>query len=210
MVAKLKESYGHLFEDALINEIAQVGTYKEVLEGDKLIDFDDYIKTMPLLLHGAIKIMREDYDGGELLLYYLEKGDICSISMTCCMGNKKSEIKAVAEVNSIMIMLPVNKLEGWAGKYRSWRRFLFNSYNNRINELFTTIDSIAFNKMDERLINYLKEKARINEKDIVQNTHQEIAYDLHTSRVVISRLLKKLEQLGKIKLHRNHLKIIKL
>lgn len=210
MIQELKQSYGHLFEDELINEIAQVGTYKEVSAGDKLMDFGDYIKAMPILLSGALKVMREDYDGGELLLYYLEKGDTCSISMTCCMGDKKSEVRAMAELDSVMIMLPVDKLEGWAGKYRSWRRFLFASYNNRINELFQTVDSIAFDKMDERIVQYLKEKVRISNDNIIRNTHQEIAYDLHTSRVVVSRLLKKLEQLGYIELHRNYLKVLNL
>lgn len=210
MITELKENFGHVLEDELINEIAQVGTYKKVSEGEKLIDFGNYIKSMPLLLSGALKVMREDYDGGELLLYYLEKGDTCSISMTCCMGDKKSEVRAVAEMDSVLIMLPVNKLEGWAGKYRSWRRFLFSSYNNRINELFQTIDSIAFDKMDERISQYLKEKVRITKDSIVHSTHQDIAYDLHTSRVVVSRLLKKLEKLGHIELHRNHLKVLNL
>lgn len=210
MIIELKEHYSHLFEDALINEIAQVGTYKEVPAGNVLMNFGDYIKVMPLLISGAIKVMREGYDGGELLLYYLEKGDTCSVSMTCCMGDKKSEVRAITEVDSILIMIPVNKMEDWAGKYKSWRRFLFNSYHNRINELFNTVDSIAFNKMDERLIHYLKEKTRITNSSIINSTHQNIAYDLHTSRVVVSRLLKKLEQVGAIELHRNHIKIIDL
>ncbi|WP_047244970.1 Crp/Fnr family transcriptional regulator [Maribacter thermophilus] len=210
MIQELKASYGHIFEEALINEIIQVGTYKEIPEGYKLMDIGEYIKGMPLLISGAIKVLREDNDGDELLLYYLEQGDTCSMTLTCCMGDAKSEIRAIAETDTKLIMVPVQKMEEWTAKYKSWRNFIFNSYHNRLNELLTTLDSIAFDKMDMRLIGYLKEKARINKEDTIQNTHQEIAYDLHTSRVVISRLLKKLEQMGKIELHRNHIKILDL
>ncbi|RRQ48068.1 Crp/Fnr family transcriptional regulator [Maribacter algicola] len=210
MIQELTESYGTIFEKDLINEIAQVGTFKEVPEGYKLIEIGDYIKGMPLLISGAIKILREDNDGDELLLYYLEKGDTCSMTMACCMGDSKSEIRAITETDSKLIMVPMQKMEEWTVKYKSWRNFVFNSYHERLNELLSTLDSIAFDKMDARLINYLKEKARINKGDIIHNTHQEIAYELHSSRVVISRLLKKLEQMGSIELHRNYIKILDL
>jgi CRP/FNR family transcriptional regulator len=98
----------------------------------------------------------------------------------------------------------------WSSKYKSWRNFVFESYHNRLNEMLNTVDNIAFHNMDERLFNYLKEKARINKDNIIHNTHQEIAYELHSSRVVISRLLKKLENRGGIELYRNHIKIINL
>ena len=151
--------------------------------------------------------MREDPDGDELLLYYLEQGDTCSMTMSCCIGQTRSEIRAVAETDARLIMIPVRKMEEWIAKYRSWRNFVFESYNNRLNELLLTIDGIAFMNMDERLANYLREKRRVSEDDIIRNTHQEIAYDLHSSRVVISRLLKKMEQMGMIELHRNYIKI---
>ena len=210
MLKELQESYGKVFEEDLINEIIQVGTIKEVPEGFKLIEIGDYIKSMPLLISGAIKVLREDSDGDELLLYYLERGETCSLTMTCCMGDSKSEIRAIAETDTKLIMIPVAKMEEWTAKYKSWRNFVFDSYHTRLNELLNTLDTIAFSKMDERLIAYLKEKARVNKSNSVQNTHQEIAYELHSSRVVISRLLKKLERMGKIELHRNYLEIISL
>jgi len=210
MTDKLYDSYGHFFEKELLNEIVKIGTYKELPEGSKLLEIGDYIKSMPLLISGAIKVLREDNDGDELLLYYLEKGDTCSMTMTCCLGHKKSEIRAITETHVQLIMVPVGKMEEWTAKYKSWRNFVFESYHNRINELLTTLDSIAFYQMDERLVQYLKEKARVKNENILKNTHQDIAYDLHTSRVVISRLLKKLEQMGKIELHRNYLKILNL
>lgn len=210
MIQLLKDSYGHIFEDDLINEIIQVGTFKEIPEGYKMMEIGDYVKSMPLLISGVIKVLREDNDGDELLLYYLEKGETCSMTMTCCLGQKQSEIRAIAETDSKLIMVPINKMEEWTAKYKTWRNFVFESYHNRINELLLTLDSVAFHQMDERLSQYLIEKVRVNESDIINNTHQEIAYDLYTSRVVISRLLKKMEQLGKIELGRNYLKILKL
>jgi CRP/FNR family transcriptional regulator len=140
----------------------------------------------------------------------LEKGDTCSMTMTCCLGDTKSEIRAIAETDAKLIMIPIRKMEEWMAKYKSWRSFVMESYHGRLNELLSTLDHIAFDKMDERLVAYLKEKSRINKDDTIYNTHQEIAYELHTSRVVVSRLLKKLEQMGKIELHRNHIKILNL
>lgn len=210
MIEALKQSYGQHFEPALIEEIAQVGTLMELPEGHKLIDIGSYLNGMPLLVSGAIKILREDKDGGELLLYYLEKGDTCSMTMTCCMNQAKSEVRAITETETTLIMVPIQKMEQWTVKYKSWRNFVFESYHNRLNELLQTLDSIAFDAMDERLVNYLKEKKRIGQDDIIRITHHEIAYDLNSSRVVISRLLKKLERMGRIELHRNHLKVLDL
>lgn len=209
MLSLLKENYGFIFEEKLLEEIAQVAQLRTFEEGDILIDFGDYIKTMPLLLSGAIKILREDFDEGELLLYFLEKGDTCAMTMACCLGETKSEIRAVAETKGEVVMIPVAKMEEWLGKYKSWRNFVFDSYNSRLKEMLQAIDNLAFMNMDERLYNYLLDKAQINKTDFIQNTHQEIAYDLHTSRVVISRLLKALENEGKIKLHRASIELIR-
>jgi len=207
MIQELKNNYGHLFEDALLNEINQVGTFKEVPEGFKMMEIGDYVKAMPLLVSGVIKILRKDTDGDELLLYFLEKGDTCAMTLTCCVAQTKSKIRAIAETDSKLIMIPIKKMEEWSEKYKSWRHFVFESYNNRLNEMLETIDSIAFLKMDERLIKYLVEKVRISKNNTIHKTHQEIAYELHTSRVVISRLLKKLETLGKIELNRSYILI---
>jgi CRP/FNR family transcriptional regulator len=208
MIELLKETYGHLLEDKLLEEIAVVATLRNFEEGDILIDFGDYIKKMPLLISGAIKILREDFDEGELLLYFIEKGDTCAMTMACCMGETKSEIRAVAENKGQVVMIPVDKMEEWLGKYKSWRNYVFASYNNRLKEMLTAIDNLAFMNMDERLIKYLFDKAKINNSKEIHNTHQEIAYDLHTSRVVISRLLKALENEGKIRLNRASIELL--
>ena len=204
----LKQTYGYIFEDKLIDEIAQVSVLRQFKPDDVLIDFGDRIQKMPLLLEGAIKILREDFDEGELLLYFIEKGDTCAMTMACCMGTAKSEIKAVAETSGQVIMIPVENMEEWLGKYKSWRHYVFNSYNNRLKEMLSAIDNLAFMNMDERLLSYLLEKAKINNSRQIHNTHQEIAYDLHTSRVVISRLLKALENEGVIRLHRAYIELL--
>ena len=204
----LKQTYGFIFEEQLIEEISEVSLLRDFKEGDVLIDFGDFIRKMPLLIKGAIKISREDFDEGELLLYFIEKGDTCAMTMACCLGETKSEIRAVAETNGTVVMIPITKMEEWLGKYKSWRNFVFNSYNNRLKEMLSAIDNLAFMNMDERLLNYLYDKAKINNSNHILNTHQEIAYDLHTSRVVISRLLKALENKGKISLHRAFIEIV--
>ncbi len=207
MIQDLKKLFGSTLEEELLLEINQVATYKEISEGNKILEIGEYIRSMPLLLSGVIKILRQDHDGDELLLYFLEKGDTCAMTLTCCLGHTKSQVRAIAETDVSLVMIPIRKIEEWSGKYKSWRNFMFNSYHNRLNEMLFTIDTIAFLKMDERLLLYLEEKARISEDGIIKNTHQEIAYELHTSRVVVSRLLKKLENLGKLELHRNYILI---
>jgi CRP/FNR family transcriptional regulator, anaerobic regulatory protein len=204
----LTASYGFVFEDSLIDEIIAVATLVEFKEGDVLIDFGDYIKKMPLLIEGAIKILREDFDEGEMLLYFIEKGDTCAMTMACCIGEAKSEIRAVAETEGKIIMIPVTKMEEWLGKYKSWRNYVFNNYNNRLKEMLNAIDSLAFMNMEERLLNYLFEKCKISNSREIFSTHKEIAYDLHSSREVISRLLKALEIKGRIKLNRASVEVL--
>jgi CRP/FNR family transcriptional regulator len=210
MLDELQKYYGDIFEAPLLQEINQVGTLKEIPAGYKLIEIGEYVRAMPLLVSGVIKILRDDDEGDELLLYFLERGDTCAMTLSCCIGQTKSEIKAIAEMDTKLIMIPIQKMEEWTGKYKTWRNFVFQSYHQRLEELLKTIDSIAFMNMDERLINYLKNKMHVQQNSVINNTHQEIAYELHSSRVVVSRLLKKLEKLGKIELHRNSIKVLSL
>lgn len=210
MIQEIKNNYAGLFEDELLEEINRIGTFKEVPEGFEIIKPGSYIKFMPLIINGAIKVLRGDLDGDELLLYFLERGDTCAMTLSCCMGDHKSEIRAIAEIDTKLVMIPVKKMEEWTTKYRSWRNFVFDSYHKRLIEVIETIDSIAFLKMDDRLLKYLRDKIKINQSKIINSTHQQIAYDLHTSRVVISRLLKKLEKDGIVRLNRNNLEVIQI
>ncbi|WP_456866110.1 Crp/Fnr family transcriptional regulator [Galbibacter sp. BG1] len=208
MIQELKKYYGSLFELALLEEINQVGTFMEVPEGQDLMKPGQYIKSIPLLLSGSIKIMRPDGDGDELLLYHLEKGDTCAMTMSCCIGNAKSEIHAVSETDIKLLMVPVGMMEEWSRKYKSWRNFVFSSYHARMMEMLESIDNIAFNNMDERLENYIQNKIVLINSKHIYTTHKEIASDLHTSRVVVSRLLKKMEISKKIKLHRSFIEVL--
>lgn len=210
MLQELEEAYGFIFEKELIREIVEVGSLKTVGAGEIIMDINDYITSMPLLLEGAIKILREDEDGNELLLYFLERGDTCALTLSCCLGQTKSGIRAVAENDTTFIMVPVGKIEEWSAKYRSWRNFVLESYQSRLTEMLDTIDTIAFMNMDQRLLRYLQDKAKIHQSEELQVTHQQIAYDLNTSRVVISRLLKKLELEGKIALQRSNIVVHEL
>ncbi|MFY7670252.1 Crp/Fnr family transcriptional regulator [Tenacibaculum sp. MEBiC06402] len=210
MLELLQQNYGYLFEEALIKEIEEVSTHKKIEANSTVIDIDNYITSMPLILSGAIKILREDTDGDELVLYYLEVGDTCAMTLSCCMGRTKSKIRAITETDVELLMIPKQKMAEWLTKYKSWQEFVLQSYHNRLQEFIEAFDTIAFLKMDKRLYKYLKDKALVNRNEIIQVTHQEIANDLHTSRVVISRLLKALEKEKKIELHRNSIKILEL
>jgi len=205
----MKNHLENLFESELIKEINEIGINKKFDEGDIIIDLDEIIKYIPIVISGIIKILKEDINEKELLLYYLNPGDSCSVSMNCCLSNKKSEIRAVAEKQTEIILFPNNKMEEWLVKYPSWRSFVLNSYNNRIDELFKTINLIAFENLDERLTSYLEKKSIINKSNILIVKHQEIADDLNTSRVVISRLLKKLENKKYLKINRKSVELIK-
>ena len=204
----LLDSYGYILEEELIDEMIAVGHEKEIKQGDVIIDYGQKVKFIPMLINGAIKILRQDDDGEELLLYFLERGDTCTMTMTCCMGQAQSEIKAIAERDSTIFTIPTEKMSEWITRYKGWMTFVFESYNNRFSEMLEAIDSLAFTNMHDRLHKYLKNKVLANKTTVLDVTHQDIAYDLHTSRVVVSRLLKSLENEGKIKLFRNKLEVL--
>ena len=205
---KISKTYPSLFEDDLLNEFENLGELIDFKVNDILIDLNQTIKSMPILLSGAIKILREDYEDGELLLYFLEKGDTCAMTMSCCLGDKQSKIRAVAETDGQLVMIPIGRMDQWLANYPSWRQFIFDSYNNRMEEMLAAIDNLAFNDMNQRLKKYLLDVASINKGKVINKTHQEIAYELNTSRVVISRLLKALEKESFLQLNRNVITIL--
>ena len=190
-------------EPALAKEIAEHGRLISFEAGDVIMDYGSYVKEVPLVIAGSIKVMREGDDGAELLLYFLNAGDTCSVTFTCCMMEKQSSIRTVAEDDATIIAIPIKHIDRWMNTYTSWRNFVMLSYDNRILELVKTVDSIAFKKLDERLYTYLQKKAEAHKSHTVHATHQEIAYDLNASREAVSRLLKQLEKMGKVSLGRN-------
>ncbi|GAB3897732.1 Crp/Fnr family transcriptional regulator [Larkinella knui] len=196
------------FEPALIEEINRTGIYQEVEEGEYLIRPGSYIRSVPIILSGSIKIMRPDASGNEALLYYLSGLDSCAISMTGTPDNKPSEITAVAEEKTRLIFIPIEKVDEWICRFPTWKQFVFRTYQRRFDDMIATIDSIAFQKLDERLLTYLKKKTRSCQCTVLQITHEEIAREMATSREVISRLLKQLERVGYLRLSRNKIEIL--
>ncbi len=204
-----KMNFTSVFESELVKEIFQFGIIKHFKEGDVIMDYGQYVRMMPIISKGTVKVFRMDDTGKELLLYYLTNNESCSMAYSCCLEAKKSEVRAIAEDDVELIAIPHLKLEEWLCKYPSWKNYIMHSFNERFIELLKTIDAIAFEKLDERLINYLKRKSEVFGKSALQLSHNQIAEEMGTSRVVISRLLKRLENDQKILLYRNEIKLLK-
>lgn len=198
----LRANFPTILDTDLVEGIKAHATYQEIAEGDILMDIGSKITTVPMIISGSVKVMREDEEGHELLLYYLNSGETCAMSLTCCMAYKRSEIRAVAQEDLTMLSIPVEYMDEWM-KYRDWRSFVMNTYRMRFEELLEAIDSIAFQKMDERLLKYLNEKAQSLNSNVIHISHLEIAVDMNSSREVISRILKQMEVKKLLKLGRN-------
>ena len=201
---KLNDYYSHIFEKELINEICELGTYRTLSQGELIINIGDNMTHIPLILNGAVKVIRKDRKGEEITLYFLEKGDTCAISFVNCINRRKSILKATTEETEA-VFIPVNKIDEWLKKYETWRHFIIDSYHMRLIEMVEAIDSLAFMKLDDRLYKFLSDKVKIMKDSVLKITHQEIADDLNTSRVVVSRMLKNLENEGKITIRRNRI-----
>jgi CRP/FNR family transcriptional regulator len=195
-------------EPELIQEIEEFGILQTFSEGELIMDYGKYIRIMPIVLKGTVKVLRLDENDNEILLYYLSSSESCSMAYSCCVEAKKSEVKAIAEDEVEIIGIPHTKLDEWLCKYPSWKNYVMRSFNERFIELLKSIESIAFHKLDERLIAYLKEKKRLSGSSVIKASHNSIADELATSRVVISRLLKQLENNKKIILYRNEIKLM--
>ncbi len=204
----LRKYYANIAEPGLQEEIAHIGKLMEFRAGDIIMDFGAYVKLIPLIVDGSIKVSREGDDGSEIFLYYLQPGESCTMSFTCCMMNKRSEIRTQAEEDTLLIAIPIRYMDDWMSRYQSWKNFVMMSYDYRMKELIRTIDEIAFKKMDERLLGYLQKKAEVTGSNTINATHQEIAYDLNASREAVSRLLKQLEHDGDVKLGRNKIELV--
>lgn len=198
------------FEPELIEILDKNAIERSFHAGEEIVRTGQYIKSTVLVLSGRIKIYRQNDEGSEFLIYYLGPGEACAVSLICALQSQTSEITAKAVEDTEVLMLPVQLMDELMIKFKSWSHFVIQTYRNRFDEMLTTIDNIAFKNMDERLEFYLKRSKTDSGKPVLNLTHQEIADDLNSSREVISRLLKKMEQLGKIKLNRNSIEIIKL
>ncbi len=205
----LKSIFPDLYEENLRKKIEEEGTIMEIPEGEMLMDIGGFIKFVPLVLEGSLRIMREDKDGNELLLYYVRKGETCAMSLTCCMGDARSNVRAIAEEPTTIIAIPVRNMDLWTNQYQSWKSFVMHTYQKRFEELLATIDGIAFQRLDDRLEKILKAKSETVGSNMLVITHQELATELNSSREVISRILKQMERRGMLKLGRNKIELSK-
>ena len=205
---KFINNFPELNDHSLVDEILNIASFRKVKEGVGLIEYGDQITHVPLVLSGSLKVMRINEEDEEVLLYFLVGGDSCAASFSCCMVKKRSEITAIAEEDSELIMIPLNKADSWLEKFPVWRNFIFNMYDQRLFSLIDTVDRLAFSKLDEQLMDYLELKAQIKGSQSIEIKHAEIATDLNVSREAISRLLKKLEKSGKVELGRNRIALI--
>jgi CRP/FNR family transcriptional regulator len=207
---QLHERFLNIFSDELIQDICYNGQLKNFQTEETIVNIGDEMKYFPLIVSGSLKILTEDKDGKELLLYYLEVGDTCAVTLTLASHVKKSKIRAIAEEITQVLFLPISKVDEWMEKYKEWRHFIMETYNYRMSEMLEAIDNLAFHNMEERLLKYLRDKAMVSGSKEIHGTHAQIANDLHSSRVVISRMLGKLEKDGLIKHSRNKVELVRL
>ena len=206
-VAEFQQVFPDIYERETVEAILEIGKLKKIKADDWMLDIGDPILYMPLLLKGQLRVLREDAEGHELLIYYIRPGETCAMSLICCSGNAVSNVRAVAEEDSELLLLPIQIIDEWTTKYPSFKSFILKTYQKRFEELLNTIDSIAFHNLDDRLSQLLKQKSE-NEGSELKTTHQELANQLNSSREVISRLLKQMERKGKIQMGRNKITLL--
>lgn len=204
----LNSIFRNTFERDLINQLQEKASIVEVPAGTTILKVGDVIRVVPIVLSGLIKVVRQDDDGHELLLYYVNAAESCAMTVTSYMQRSPSEIMAIAEDTVQLMVVPVDVADDLYAQYTGWKSFVMKTIRDRFRELLVTIDQIAFQKLDERLVNYLRDRSRATGSPLLNVSHEQIAMDLATSRVVISRLLKKLEQEKKVNLYRNQIRLM--
>lgn len=204
----MNKQLDQIFEKELLDEIYANSTTVTVNAGDTVLNYGQNIRQIPIVTEGSLKVLREDEEGRELLLYYVSASETCAMTFTCCMEQQTSEIKAIAEEDSELMLIPSSIMDQWIMKYPTWKSFVMRTVRARFHELLQAIDHIAFEKLDDRLVNYLKEKSKATGSTLINLSHQEIANEMASNRVVISRLLKKLENDKKVILYRHQIKLL--
>ncbi|SEM46340.1 CRP/FNR family transcriptional regulator, anaerobic regulatory protein [Chryseobacterium taichungense] len=187
----------------LMDKLNQNGILKKYKEGDIILDENSSIRAIPIVMKGMLKVIRTEEDGREILLYYIKAGESCIMSFLGGMHNEKSIVKAEVEEDTEILFLPVDKVSLFIKEYPEWLDYIFRLYHKRFEELLDIINAIAFKKVDERLLNLLHKKSENLGSKIINVTHEQLANELGTARVVVSRLLKQLEDSGKLELGRN-------
>ncbi|MDM1553291.1 MULTISPECIES: Crp/Fnr family transcriptional regulator [Chryseobacterium] len=193
----------------LVEKLYQYGITKNYHEGDIILDENASIRSIPIVMKGMMKVIRTEEDGREILLYYIKAGESCIMSFLGGMHNEKSVVKAEIEEDAEILFLPVDKVSLFIKEHPEWLDYIFRLYHKRFEELLDIINAIAFKKVDERLLNLLHKKSELTSSDTINTTHEQLANELGTARVVVSRLLKQLEEDGRLKLGRNKITLLK-
>lgn len=207
------DNYRHLFpdlEEGLQREMQEKGRILAVKAGQVLIQSGQNIRNTMIVLDGLIKLYRENDEGSEFFMYHLHPGDGCALSLICDRSFKLSSVTAKAVTDSVLLVVPLEHTENWMRQYRTWYHFVVGTYRRRYEELLETIDHIAFQNMDERLEFYLRRHQKALNTKVLEITNTQIAQELNSSREVISRLMKKLSEDGKVRLLKNGIEILKL
>lgn len=197
-----------LFKTLLREDVANNAVLRTFNPGDVIMSEDAFIKSIPIVIDGSIKVMRTDPEGRELLLYYIRPGESCIMSFLGALHHETSKVKAVAEELTTLLLIPPDKSAEWISKYPEWSDFMFKLYHRRFEELLQVVNSMAFEKLDQRLEKLLIQKAELHHTKTVQTTHQQLADELGTTREVISRLLKQMENEGIVILGRNKIELV--
>ncbi len=207
ILEKLNQNFPQ-FEEELKKHIAAQASFKTFKEGEMMMQSGQYLKSTLLITKGRVKLYTNGEEGEDYFMYFLEPGQACAMSFICAARNKKSELEAIAAEDTEAIMVPIEVLDSLMHKYKSWYYFVLENYRSRFQELLDALRSVAFHSMDERLEYYLIKQQNAFQTKTLHLTHEQIANDLNTSRVVVSRLLKQMENNGKLKLHRNSVELI--
>ena len=205
----IMNKFSSVFESDLLAELEKKSMIMQVKAGEIMLNPGQTIRAVPLVLSGIFKVSRINEEGQELLLYYVKEGESCAMTFTCCMMAHASVIRGSAEEDSELLCIPVDLMDEWMVKYHTWKRYVMTTILNRFTEVLRSIDEVAFKKLDDRLVNYLKEKSKATGSPLINLSHQQIADELGTNRVVISRLLKRLELDKKLLLYRNQIRLMK-
>ncbi len=189
-------------------KLYQYGIAKTFQEGDVILNENAYIKAIPLVTSGNIRVMRTDEDGREILLYYIKAGESCIMSFLGGLHHDTSKVKAIAEEETEILFIPIDKVSELIKEFPEWLDYIFRLYHKRFEELLEVVNAVAFKKMDERLLNFIKKKCELTKSHTLYVTHEQLANELGTARVVVSRLLKQMEDENIVKLGRNKISLL--
>ena len=198
----------NLFHSLLKKEVYESGQVKSFPAGSVILDMNAYIKSLPLVLSGSLKVIRTDEEGKEILLYYIKPGESCIMSFLAGIHNDTSKIKAIVEEDAEVLLIPINKASEWIKKFPEWTDFIFALYQKRFEELLEVVNAVAFQKVDARLLHLLRQKSSLFQSKEIVITHQQLADDLGISREAVSRVLKQMENDKLIALSRNKISLL--